>query len=166
MRRAHVLAALLLAAPAAAPAVAQAGSAPGPGGVVKPGPKDKCPVCGMFVARHGDWLAGLALADGTRLFFDGPKDLVRFWLEPARFLPSRRREEVASLFVTDYYALEPVDARAALYVIGSDVLGPMGRELVPFARRADADEFARDHHGTRVVSFDELTPALVASLDG
>jgi copper chaperone NosL len=130
-----------------------------------PGPKDKCPVCGMFVAKYPDWVAGLSLSDGTRLVFDGPKDLLKFWLDPARWLPARRREEIDSLFVTDYYGLQRVNARAALYVVGSDVLGPMGRELVPFARREEADEFARDHRGTRVLRFDEITAELVASLD-
>lgn len=135
-------------------------------GRVAPGPKDKCPVCGMFVARYPDWLAGMSFADGARFVFDGPKDLLKFWLDPARYLPARRREDVVSLFVTDYYGLAQVNARSALYVVGSDVLGPMGRELVPFARREDAEEFLRDHRGERILRFDEVTPALVASLDG
>lgn len=150
------LALALAASPAAAPDAAR----------VAPGPKDKCPVCGMFVARYPDWLAGLTFADGARLVFDGPKDLLKFWHDPARYLPSRRREDVVALFVTDYYGLAQVDARAAYFVIGSDVLGPMGRELVPFAQREEAEEFLRDHHGERILRFDEVTAAVVASLDG
>ncbi len=130
-----------------------------------PGPKDKCPVCGMFVARYPDWVASAELADGTRLVFDGAKDLFRFVLDPGRWLPARTRRDVKTITVTDYYALAPVDARSAVYVLGSDVFGPMGRELVPFARRADAEEFLKDHRGTRILTFDEVTADLVQSLD-
>jgi hypothetical protein len=40
---------------------------------VKPGPKDKCPVCGMFVAKYPDWVAALVFSDGSTVFFDGVK---------------------------------------------------------------------------------------------
>jgi nitrous oxide reductase accessory protein NosL len=50
-------------------------------------------------------------------------------------------------------------------VIGSDTLGPMGHELVPLASEAEAREFLKDHHGRRVLRFDEVTPALLEQLD-
>ncbi|HEX9181441.1 MAG TPA: nitrous oxide reductase accessory protein NosL [Burkholderiales bacterium] len=65
----------------------------------------------------------------------------------------------------EYYGLTRVDARKAYYVTGSDVLGPMGHELVPVANRADAEEFLRDHKGRRILGFDEVTAALIAELD-
>lgn len=139
--------------------------AAGAGDLPRPGPGDKCPVCGMFVAKYPDWIGWAELSDGKRLVFDGPKDLFKFVLEPGRYLPSRTRADVKAVTVTDYYALAPVDARSASFVLGSDVYGPMGRELVPFAKRADAEEFLRDHHGARVLSFDEVTADLVGSLD-
>jgi nitrous oxide reductase accessory protein NosL len=42
----------------------------------------------------------------------------------------------------------------------------MGHELVPFGRREEAEEFKRDHRGRRLWRFDEVTPALLKSLDG
>jgi nitrous oxide reductase accessory protein NosL len=152
---------LLLAAAASLLAAAT----PSSGDDERPGAREKCPVCGMFVAKYPEWHAALRFKDGARLHFDGAKDLFKFWFDPARFLPTRRREEIASLTVTDYYALEPIDARAAFYVVGSDVHGPMGRELLPFATAEAAREFQRDHHGAAIATFDEVTPALVASLD-
>jgi nitrous oxide reductase accessory protein NosL len=155
---------MALRAAIAAVAFLLAPAAPG-GDPPKPGPKDKCPVCGMFVAKYPDWVGRAELSDGTRLVFDGAKDLFKFVLEPGKWLPGRTRADVKAATVTDYYALAPVDARAASYVLGSDVFGPMGRELVPFARRADAEEFLRDHHGTRILAFDEVTAELVRGLD-
>ena len=120
----------------------------------------------MFVARYPEWIAGARFADGGGAVFDGAKDMFKFWFEPDRWLPARRREDVKALFVTDYYSLEQVDARAALFVLGSDVFGPMGRELVPFATREDAEEFQRDHRGVRILGFDEVTEQIVRALDG
>jgi copper chaperone NosL len=132
----------------------------------KPLPGEKCPVCGMFVVRYPDWVAGVRFAGGDRVLFDGAKDLFKFLLKYEDYGAVMRRTDVASVFVTDYYTLKPVEARAAFYVTGADVLGPMGHELVPFGRREDAEEFKRDHHGQRLYRFDEVTPALLKALDG
>lgn len=134
-----------------------------PPGPVKPGPREKCPVCGMFVAKYPDWIAGIRHRDGSRLLFDGAKDLFKFLLGLDG--GAAPRSDVESIFVTDYYAVTPVDARAAFFVVGSDAYGPMGRELVPFARLEDAREFLRDHHGERVLTFAEVTAAVVKALD-
>jgi copper chaperone NosL len=37
---------------------------------LKPSPRDKCPVCGMFVAKYPDFLAQIVFKDGSALFFD------------------------------------------------------------------------------------------------
>ena len=67
--------------------------------------------------------------------------------------------------MTDFYNLEKIEARKALYVIGSDVMGPMGPELVPLATRADAEDFLKDHKGRRILRYDEVTPKIVAKVD-
>ena len=133
---------------------------------LRPGPGEKCPVCGMFVVRYPDWVAGVRFAAGDRVLFDGAKDLFKFLLKYEDYGAVMRRTDVATVFVTDYYSLKPVEARAAFYVTGADVLGPMGHELVPFGRREDAEEFQRDHHGQRLYRFAEITPALLKALDG
>lgn len=132
---------------------------------VKPAPGDKCPVCGMFVVKYPAWVAGVTFADGSRAWFDGAKDLFRFLADPARWAPGRARADVRACFVTDYYDLVQVEARTAFFVLGSDTYGPMGEELVPLAKRSDAEEFLKDHHGKRIVRFDEVTPELLKTLD-
>ena len=59
----------LLSLSVVAPAVAAEKAPPAPS------PKDKCPVCGMFVAPYPNWLGGIVYKDGGRFFFDGPEDL-------------------------------------------------------------------------------------------
>ena len=150
---------------AAALALGAAASMALAGPPARPGPGDKCPVCGMFVTRYPAWVAGLTFADGSRAWFDGAKDLFKYLAEPGRWTPGRARADVRATFVTEYYDLVQVDARAAFYVLGSDTAGPMGEELVPLATKADAEEFMKDHRGRRVVRFDDVTAELLRTLD-
>lgn len=125
----------------------------------------RCPVCGMFVARHTAWLAEIRFADGQRVCFDGVKDLFKYYFDVERYAPGRATNDIRALEVSDYYAVRRMDGHQAWYVIGSDVLGPMGDELIPLATEQAAREFARDHHGTRVVTFGDVTREMVAGLD-
>ncbi len=142
----------------------QAGAA-GTAAFVKPGVAEKCPVCGMFVAKYPDWVAEVIFKDGGHAVFDGPKDLFRFLAGMKEYAPARSDADVARVFVNDYYAVMPIDGHAAFYVLGSDATGPMGRELIPFARETDAREFLKDHHGKKVLRFREITPAVLKELD-
>jgi len=130
-----------------------------------PGAKDKCPVCGMFVAKFPDWTAAVRFKDGTTAWFDGCKDLFTYYLNVRKYSPARTPDTITAIQVKDYYALRQIDGRKAFYVAGSDVFGPMGKELIPFEKAADAGEFLRDHNGKRVVKFSDITPALLKTLE-
>lgn len=129
-----------------------------------PSAGDKCPVCGMFVAKFPKWAAAVRLRDGALLHFDGAKDFFTWYLSPGSYTPGRKPTDVAAVWVRDYYTLGPVDGRKAVYVVGSDVAGPMGHELIPFAAPADAGEFMKDHHGSRILTFREVTPQVLKGL--
>jgi copper chaperone NosL len=133
--------------------------------VPDPQARDACPVCGMLVARYPAWIGTVQYQDGDADHFDGAKDLFKYLFDLSRFAPGRQATDIRAIGVTEYYGLTRIDARSAWYVIGSDVLGPMGHELVPLATSEDAEEFARDHGGTRVLRFDEVTPELLLDLD-
>ncbi len=132
---------------------------------VKPAPAEKCPVCGMFVAKYPDWVAEVIFRDGIHVVFDGPKDLFKFLNGMKEYAPGRTAEDIDRIFVNDYYGVTPIDGRAAFYVLGSDTTGPMGRELIPFAREGDAREFLKDHRGSKVLRFKEITPSVLKELD-
>ncbi|MDO8722868.1 MAG: nitrous oxide reductase accessory protein NosL [Syntrophales bacterium] len=131
----------------------------------KPGAADKCQVCGMLVAKYTDFAAQLQFKDGTALFFDGPKDLFKYYLGLAAPQAGRKPADVTAVFVTSYYSLAPIDGSKAYYVTGSDVSGPMGRELIAFEKEAEAREFKKDHKGKAVIRFKEVSPAIVKELD-
>ncbi|WP_413207298.1 nitrous oxide reductase accessory protein NosL [Rhodospirillum sp. A1_3_36] len=130
-----------------------------------PGPMETCPVCGMLVAKYPDWIATVAFADGTAAHFDGVKDMVKYLQDMPRYAPKRSPEQVVGLAVTDYYDLARIDPRTALFVVGSDVLGPMGHEPVPLANDADGQTFLADHAGKALLPFDALTLPMMVKLD-
>jgi len=132
---------------------------------VKPGPRDRCPVCGMFVAKYPDFVAVLTFSDGTRAFFDGVKDMMRCYFNLQRYFPARKRQDVARISVTDYYSLELVDGFEAFYAWGSDIYGPMGKELIPFEKEDDARVFMKDHKGKALYRFGDINHDTVKSLN-
>lgn len=130
-----------------------------------PTSRDKCPVCGMFVAKYKDFIGRIGFPDGSAVFFDGAKDMFKYIFDVPRYTPNRKASDMVSIQVTDYYSLALIDARSAFYVVGSNVYGPMGKELIPFAGEGDAREFMVDHAGKEILRFDDVKPELVKALD-
>lgn len=145
----------------------------------------RCPVCGMRPALYPNWLAAIETTDGRTFYFDGVKDMMKFSYEPQRYHETVALEDVKRMLVTDYYDLGRIDAREAWYVVGSNVFGPMGHELIPFRSKADAVTFSQDHinqdhinpvhkiqdhqiqdHQIQgVIPFSMITPEVVSGLD-
>jgi len=132
---------------------------------VTPTAKDKCPVCGMFVAKYPDFLTQVIYKDGAYAVFDGAKDLFKYLLNLRVYAPSRQPSDIGAIYVTDYYSLSPIDGKGAWYVLGSDVYGPMGRELIPFGSEREAQAFMVDHKGKRLVRFADVTADVLKGLD-
>ncbi len=128
-----------------------------------PNPKERCPVCGMFVAKYPQWVAAITLEDGKRYYFDGVKDMLAYYFAPQDFggTAGQKNKEIE---VTEYYRQQLIEAEKAWYVIGSDVLGPMGHELIPFASKAAAENFKKDHHGTEIILFQDITAERIDSM--
>ncbi len=131
---------------------------------VTPAKNDKCPVCGMFVGMYPDIIAEIIFKDGTYAAFDGCKDMFRYYLNMKKYNPSKNINDIDSIYVHEYYDLTFVDGRMAYYVAGSDVYGPMGRELIPFRTEEDASAFKYDHKG-KILRFGDVTEAVVKALE-
>jgi len=125
----------------------------------------KCPVCGMFVAKYPDWTSTIRFKDGTNSYYDGPKDMFSHYLETARYSPGKSQADIVALSVKEYYSLAMMDARAAFFVTGSDVYGPMGSELIPFKTEKDAQAFKLDHKGKTILRFKDITRQTIKSLN-
>ena len=125
---------------------------------------DKCPVCGMFVHKHSQWAAKISFENGEYAAFDGVKDMMKFIFEPEKY--GFKDAKIAKIQVSDYYTQNAIDAKSAFFVVGSDVLGPMGNELIPFGDEDSAKSFKLDHRGEAILKFDEINKQIVCRLDG
>jgi nitrous oxide reductase accessory protein NosL len=132
---------------------------------LQPSKKDKCPVCGMFVYKYPDWVGQIVFKDESTAFFDGAKDLFKYYYNLKKYNPEKTTKDIAAIYVTEYYDMKIIDAKTAFFVIGSDVYGPMGKELIPFISRADAEAFKKDHKGKRILRFEDIKPGVIKKLD-
>ena len=133
---------------------------------IKPSAKDRCPVCGMFVAKYLEFHAEIIFKDGSYAIFDGIKDMFKYYFNLEKYNPSKKSSDIDSMYVTDYYDVVFIDAHKAYYVLGSNVYGPMGRELIAFTKEKAARQFMTDHQGKSPLKFNEITHDLVKGMDG
>jgi nitrous oxide reductase accessory protein NosL len=118
---------------------------------------DRCAVCGMFVAKYKAWVAQIIFSDSSYAAFDGPKDMFKYYLNLTKYTPSKKPSDISAIYVTEYYSAKLMDARKMFFVMGSNVPGPMGDELIPVASEEKAKEFLKDHRGKEILKFQEIT---------
>lgn len=123
----------------------------------------RCAVCGMMVAKYNPWITQLHAAGEEVVMFDGVKDLMAYYFNQAAY-NGKGDMATAEIWVKDYYTLDYLDGRKAVYVVGSDVMGPMGEELVPFGSRKAAENFSDDHQGKQLLLFNEIKGEMIMSM--
>lgn len=117
----------------------------------------ECALCGMTISNFPGPKGQACLDDDKTLGFCSTNDLFSWAWQPDS------KPRIRALFVHDLSRTgwkEPsdeewMDAGDALYVVGHDREGAMGRSPAPFSKRGDAEAFASEHGG-KVLAFDEL----------
>ena len=116
--------------------------------------------CQMWIADHGGPKAQIHLEGFAEpIFFAQVRDALAYLRSPEREAP------ITAVYVSDMAEApsweEPgadnwVDAGAAAFVVGADVVGGMGApEVAPFSDTAAAEAFAARHGGS-VMALDEI----------
>ncbi len=121
--------------------------------------QDRCPVCAMYPIKHPRSAAAMALTNGDTYYFCGNGCLLRTWLRPQTYI-GQAADKIDRLVVLDYFSGQPIDARKASWIAGSDVVGPMGPALIALDNPAHVSVFKKRHGGATVFSLDELDDAL------
>ena len=93
--------------------------------------------------------------DGQTLSFDTPRCALDEW--------KNGKAAGKTLRVQEYYDRTWRDASTVRFLVGGDVTGPMGPDLVP-VDPAHATKFIQDHAAERALTLDEITPAVLAGL--
>ena len=127
-------------------------------------PADRCPVCAMPVIQHVKFAAAIQLVDGTTYYFCATGCMIRSWMHPEIYL-GRKKTELARPVVQEYLSGRPMDAREAVWVAGSDVIGPMGPYLTPLSEAHQA-AFQKRHGGQRTFRLAEMDDDLWKTITG
>jgi len=120
--------------------------------------RERCTQCGMPIDETSRWNAGLTNAQGAAQRFDTPKCLFRF-------LASDDGRGASLPWFTEYYSQTHRPATSLRFVIGSDLIGPMGADLIPIEGDEAARRFGADHAGDDVLTFEQVDAARLQSLD-
>ncbi len=132
----------------------------------RPVPADaRCPVCGMYPARHPRWAAQAIYADHAVHFFDSPLMFYLYLHDTAPRNPGRGPADIVAAYVTDFDHGAWIEAGSAWHVAGSGAGGLMrSGDLPAFASREAAQRFAAARGG-RVLPSSAIDAALVRALD-
>ncbi|HVF88680.1 MAG TPA: nitrous oxide reductase accessory protein NosL [Blastocatellia bacterium] len=125
-----------------------------------------CPVCSMKVKAENQWTSEIVYKDDTKLMFESPGDMLKFYSSPGSYDVADAQKELASIdriLLKEYQTRGPIDARVAALVYKSNVSGPMGPDVIAFFKPEDAREFASTNGG-RVIVFDDLTHEMIQNL--
>jgi hypothetical protein len=108
----------------------------------------------MRIDPASPWNADLIRGDGSHVHFDTPRCALLAWRSG--------RVPAKGVSVQEFYDRTWRGGEELRFAIGSDIVGPMGVEIVPVDPARSA-KLARDHHATRIVTLDDLTAALLES---
>lgn len=108
----------------------------------------RCKHCGMKIDPASPWRVELVLSDGGTLVFDTPHCAFSSWRSGA--------SKVLSIRAQEYYERTWRSGDELRFVLGSDVVGPMGADLVPVSPER-VTKFIQDHSAERALRVEEVT---------
>jgi hypothetical protein len=109
----------------------------------------------MRIDPTSAWRAELVGEDGHVTAFDTPRCALTSWRSGTT--PAK------TLRVQEYYDRQLRDGNDVRFVIGGDVVGPMGPDIVP-VDPPRASKFIQDHSADRALRLDEVTPQILSSI--
>ncbi len=114
----------------------------------------RCKNCGMKIDPASSWRADLI--DGeTLISFDTPRCAFTSWRSG--------KTHATDIRALDYYDRQWRKGAELKFVLGGDVIGPMGPDLVPVDPQR-APKFIEDHAADRAVATSEVTMDVLNSI--
>lgn len=125
------------------------------GTIAQPDADVSCANCGMAPAAYPAFHSQIQLKGKKTLHFCSTKCLVK--------QKDTLANSSGSMWVTVYPDGDTEFAEGLYYVVGSDIMGPMGPDAMPFRKKQDALECIKEHGGT-VLPFKELNSGLFGGM--
>lgn len=115
----------------------------------------RCKHCGMKIDPTSAWRTELVGAGGEITVFDTPRCALTSWRSGTTAAKAIR--------VQEYYDRQMRDGNDVRFVVGGDVIGPMGPDIVP-VDPPRSSKFIQDHGADRALLLDEVTPQILSSI--
>lgn len=127
-----------------------------------------CLIRSIKVHKYPKWVSKIEVSNGEIIYFSSPKSMFEFYHIPGKWfdIGVKSEKDFSKILVTDYNSNKAIDAKKAFFVYGSRVTSPAGDDLVPFARKEEADKFAKKQNGKRVLEFSKVPDSLIKLLNG
>jgi hypothetical protein len=117
--------------------------------------ESRCKNCGMRIDPQSQWRAELVAEDGSLVAFDTPRCALQSW--------RGGKTAAKAVRVQDYYDRKPREGTDVRFVVGGDVLGPMGPDLVP-VDPVRVSKFIQDHAADRAYRLEEITTEVINAI--
>jgi len=119
------------------------------------------------VNKYGNLVCMIELKNGKKAYFSSVKSMMDFYYRPWYYTEygAKTTKDIKKMVVQDYITGKAIDAKKALYVFGSRLIGPKGDDLVPFSDRTTLKMFEVKYGGTKVLPFSRISKGLIKYLD-
>jgi hypothetical protein len=106
------------------------------------------------------------LDDGRVVQFVSVKSMLQVYFHQKYFIDHKLiKTNIQSMYVQDFLTGDVINAKNAVYMFGSNQIGPHGDDLIPFKSKDMAKVFKIKSGGTKILTFKQLNVGLVRYLD-
>ena len=124
------------------------------------------PVYLLPLKKYPKWITEAKLDNGKKVHFVSVKSMMTVYFHQPYFQRHKFIDgNITKLYVQDYINGKKIDAKNAVYLFGSNIVGPHGDDLIPFENREKAKIFQLKNGGTKILPFNKLSKGLIRYLD-
>ncbi len=111
----------------------------------------ECPLCGMYPARYPQFNCQIVFDDGSYAAFDSASGLLVYLHFPDK--TGIEVKPVARIYFKDYYRENWIESEKTFFVMGSEIMGPMGVEFLAVDSETAAGKLQKQQAGREIVPF-------------
>ena len=124
------------------------------------------PVYQLSLKKYPAFLCEATLENGKTVQFVSVKSMLQVYYHQQYFIYNKFIDSnIKDMFVQDYITGKKINAKKALYVFGSKLIGPHGDDLIPLKDQASVKIFSIKFGGTRTMKFSKMSAGLIKYLD-
>jgi len=124
------------------------------------------PVYILPLKKYPKWLTEAKLKSGKTIQFVSVKSMMTVYFHQAYFKKHKFLDSnITKIYIQDYLSGKKSNAKNAVYVFGSRIIGPHGDDLIPFSNESSAKIFMIKNGGTKLLPFSKISKGLIRYLD-